>query len=193
MERLNLAPKWSPRERWQSASFRAAPPEERDADQVYAGWASRPEALGAEHHQSVEETRRSLQRDMADAALGWRWTWLLWPLEKSGSDAQPLGMIEAHIIGPWIFELGFVIAPSLWGRGYASEATRRLREVLSLCPEQPAFVARCGLDNRASQKVLWRAGLSPRSRELWPDRDIMIWSCAALTRARLTALGGALR
>ena len=56
-------------------------------------------------------------------------------------------------------ELGYMVSPSHWGLGYASEACRRIIAHIFEVTEATAVVARAMVDNKASEAVLRNGGL----------------------------------
>jgi RimJ/RimL family protein N-acetyltransferase len=74
-------------------------------------------------------------------------------------DRRSLGMIELRVSGPRA-EVGYVLARAHWGRGYMPEAVRRVGEWAMEQPCIHRFGALCDAENRASQRVLEKAGLT---------------------------------
>jgi RimJ/RimL family protein N-acetyltransferase len=73
-------------------------------------------------------------------------------------DNEPFGMIDFHIRGSTV-GLGYVIARSHQGKGYATEATRA---VIAWAFHQPSLYrvnASTDIENIASQRVLEKAGM----------------------------------
>jgi RimJ/RimL family protein N-acetyltransferase len=68
-------------------------------------------------------------------------------------------------------EIGYGIVPTRQGRGYATEAVRRLVSVALTMPGVVAVVASADADNVASQRVLEKAGF-----EL-VDQDLNAFAC----------------
>jgi ribosomal-protein-alanine N-acetyltransferase len=56
-------------------------------------------------------------------------------------------------------ELAYMVSPIHWGRGYASEACRRIVAHVFDAAEAKAVIARAMADNKASEAVLRKAGL----------------------------------
>jgi RimJ/RimL family protein N-acetyltransferase len=69
-----------------------------------------------------------------------------------------VGVIGAHCHGAEDIEIGYWIGTDHQGRGYASEATAALvARIAAVLPER-TIVAECRQDNRASWRVLEKAG-----------------------------------
>lgn len=111
-------------------------------------------------------------------------------LERSTGDCVGLHLLN-HVRGESFIQVGYLLYPEYWGRGYATEmAVRVLRygfETLGL----PQIVAITALENTASQRVLRKAGLLRQpDRHLadpayqpgplaWFERDAADWLASA--------------
>ncbi|MEE4382781.1 MAG: GNAT family N-acetyltransferase [Pseudomonadales bacterium] len=105
-------------------------------------------------HACLEDAEAALEDRLGRLASGIEASWMLCP---AGSDA-PVGTISAWIEEEGA-ELGFVLARSVWGRGLATEAAIAVRDwALALEPVQRVW-ATCDHENRASARVLEKAGL----------------------------------
>jgi len=71
---------------------------------------------------------------------------------------EVIGMMGYHPDGRDA-ELGYMVSPSHWGLGYASEACRRIIAHIFEVTEATAVVARAMVDNKASEAVLRNGGL----------------------------------
>ena len=72
----------------------------------------------------------------------------------------PIGFhLLNHIQGETIIQVGYVLAKSAWGRGYATEMARAVLGYAFLDVKLPRIAAMTSLDNRASQHVLEKIGL----------------------------------
>lgn len=134
------------------------PPRLSDAAAVFSGYAADPVAtryLTWRPHASIAITVSHFERLVEALSVEHRAeiTWVL--CERSDED-RALGMISLRLAG-FKGELGYVLAPAAWGRGYMPEAVRAL--------VQHAFdgglyrvAAYCDHENRASARVLEKAG-----------------------------------
>jgi RimJ/RimL family protein N-acetyltransferase len=68
-----------------------------------------------------------------------------------------VGIIKAAVTGHRA-QVGYVIHQPFWGRGLATSALRQLLTVLEGSPEITRIWATCALENRASARVLEKAG-----------------------------------
>jgi ribosomal-protein-alanine N-acetyltransferase len=111
-------------------------------------------------------------------------------IERSTGECIGLHLLN-HVRGESFIQVGYLLYPEYWGRGYATEmAVRVLRygfETLGL----PQIVAITALENTASQRVLRKAGLLRQpDRHLadpayqpgplaWFERDAADWLASA--------------
>ncbi len=65
-------------------------------------------------------------------------------------------------------QFGYVLSPSQWGNGYATEVCRKLMEILKSVPEVKSVGTFIDAENLASQRVLLKSGLQvTEKREKW--------------------------
>jgi RimJ/RimL family protein N-acetyltransferase len=134
------------------------PPTMEDAQTLFEAYTQDPEVtryLAWKPHESVDETSDWLEKRVAAwAADGPAFVWLL---TRKPEDA-PIGAIDLELSPPRA-QLGFVLAKTHWGRGYMTEAARRLVE-WALAQESIWRVwALCDLENTASARVLQKLGM----------------------------------
>lgn len=67
-------------------------------------------------------------------------------------------MCHIHSSDPRQATIGFTLAPSWWGQGYALEAVRALLDYLFFTRNMHRVAADCDVDNTASWQLLERAG-----------------------------------
>jgi ribosomal-protein-alanine N-acetyltransferase len=88
-------------------------------------------------------------------------------------------------------ELAYMVSPTYWGLGYASEACRRIVAYIFNATEAKAVIARAMTDNRASEAVLRKAGLRWQSEipvELPVRSGTFLTSCWRLDREEFESL-----
>jgi len=134
-----------------------------DAPLIFAAYASRPEVsryMMWRPHQRVDETVDFIAGCIAAAERGTRFPYVL--AERSAPQ-QPIGVLEArpqqHLV-----DLGYVLGPAHWGRGYMPEAVQALT---ALCLQTNGIFrvqAFCDVDNRPSQRTLEKAGFVREGR-----------------------------
>ncbi|MDA1071709.1 MAG: GNAT family N-acetyltransferase [Proteobacteria bacterium] len=106
-------------------------------------------------------------------------------LEKTGSEA--IGSIGLDLFEDRrAAELGYIFAPWLWGRGYATEAARAVVDFAFVDLGLDALHSHAAVVNRASCRVLAKAGLRRIGNvafDVLPERGgSMIGECYRLTR-----------
>jgi RimJ/RimL family protein N-acetyltransferase len=133
-----------------------------DAEEIFYSYASKPEAtlyVSWATHQSIKETLRFLKYAHEAWELNLDFTFGI-RLKDSNRFIGSLGLINDH----GKIQFGYIIAPTQWGRGYATESCRN---VLPLLRDQDSvyrvwtFV---DADNRASVRVLEKCGLIEEAR-----------------------------
>jgi len=133
-----------------------------DAALLYAAYASNPAVsryMMWRPHAEVSTMEAFVAECMAAAERGTRFPFVL--VERTG--AEPIGMLEARPAGHKV-DLGYVLAPQLWGRGYMPEAISRLSEIALALPDVFRMQAFCDVENRASQRALEKSGFLREGR-----------------------------
>jgi [ribosomal protein S5]-alanine N-acetyltransferase len=106
---------------------------------------------------TLEHTRRALDIHVREARAGNPAFWAL--IERESGDLigdAGIGLIEG--IGPE-FELGYTLGPRWWGRGYATEAARAVRDYALGPLALPEVLALVRPANAASINVLEKIGM----------------------------------
>ena len=83
---------------------------------------------------------------------------LVLALTAKGRARSLIGIISAERAEHGEAEIGYLVAPALAGRGYASEATTAMADAVFNLTEARALVASTRLDNPASRRVLEKCG-----------------------------------
>lgn len=78
---------------------------------------------------------------------------------KQGA-GQAIGLVSATLSDAGEIELGFMLAPSVCGRGYATEAVRALVEALFALTKAERILANARAENPASRRVLEKCGFA---------------------------------
>jgi RimJ/RimL family protein N-acetyltransferase len=76
-----------------------------------------------------------------------------------------------HIRGESIVQVGFTLARSAWGRGYATEMAEAVLRYGFHDLELPRIAGMTGLSNHASQNVLLKIGLERRGERVFSHPD----------------------
>lgn len=133
-----------------------------EAEEIFYCYASKPEAtryMSWPTHQSLNDTRAFLHY----AAEGW----------KSGSDySYSIRLVKNNrLIGSFgiinndgRLQFGYILSPTQWGKGYATEAGKKMMETLRAQPGIHRIQTFTDIDNKASANVLRKCGLVEESR-----------------------------
>ncbi len=128
-----------------------------DAEEIFYTYASKPEStkfVSWPTHQSIKDTREFLRRTTAAWREGVDYSFSI-RLKETGRFLGGCGFIndEGKV------QIGYVFGSLHWGKGYATEATKKMLEILT----GQAAVYRIGsfidAENTTSAKVLLKAGL----------------------------------
>ena len=141
----------------ETARLQLTPPVLEDAEEIFASYARDPEVtryLVWQPHESIEPTRDFVLRCMAVRALEVAYPWVI----RRKGDARLLGMIEIRLDG-YRADLGYVLARPYWGQGIMTEAVRAVVDWAIGEPEIHRVWAVCDVDNKASARVLEKAGM----------------------------------
>jgi ribosomal-protein-alanine N-acetyltransferase len=130
----------------------------KDADAIFHAYAQDKEVtryLVWSPHSSVETTRNFV----ADCENRWKDAKAFPYVITQKSDRELLGMIEFRPNGH-LADFGFVLARRYWGQGLMPEAASALVSIVLAQPAIYRVEATCDVDNKASARVLEKAGLS---------------------------------
>ncbi len=134
-----------------------------DAELLFSAYTSNPlvsRYMMWRPHQSVAETEAFIAGCIKAAEEETRFPYIL---AVKGRPAEPIGMLEARPSSHTV-DLGYVLAPTHWGKGYMPEAVRGLSE-WALAQERFFRVqASCDIENRPSQRTLEEAGFTREGR-----------------------------
>lgn len=146
-----------PPERFETARLLLRPPNLDDAKPIFDTYAHDPEVtryLVWEPHETLEDTQIFLHRCL-DV---WKEeTAFPWALVIKETD-QLIGMLELRFDGHKA-DLGYVMARSFWGEGFATEAAKLVVDWALAQPPVHRVWAVCDVDNYASARVLEKAGM----------------------------------
>ena len=133
-----------------------------DADTIFRTYAQDAEVtryLLWKPHESVEVTRRFV----GDCIDRWGATGSFVYVIERNEGAELIGGIDLRV-ADHRGSFGYVLARPYWGRGFMTEA---LRAVVALMLAQPTLYridATCDVENKASARVLEKAGLTREGR-----------------------------
>lgn len=102
-----------------------------------------------------------------DIVEHWRVNGFGWRIAVEKESGEPVGFAELNYLGegtagldPGEFEIGWWFAPSVWGRGFASESAHAICHEAFQRVGAPSIVARLQPSNLASACVATRIGMS---------------------------------
>jgi ribosomal-protein-alanine N-acetyltransferase len=128
-----------------------------DAEQIFYTYASKPEAtkyLAWPTHETIDDTRAFLRYAIESWNRGTDYTFGI-RIKGSNQFIGSIGLIHDH----GKIQFGYVLSPSQWGKGYATEVCST---VMGLLKKQKGLY-RVGtfvdLDNISSVRVLQKSGL----------------------------------
>ncbi len=133
-------------------------PSEADAEEMFARYAQDPEVcryMSWTPHASVSGTREYIQRCIEQRQLGSSCNWLIYP-RCGGPLLGSVGFaVKQHLV-----QFGYCLARDAWGQGYATEAARAIVATALADSAVWRVQAYCDVENRASARVLEKAGLT---------------------------------
>src|ERR671932_56496 len=135
-----------------------------DHDAIHAVY-SDPEVMryvGHGAHRTLADTTAAL-RSYADALAARGYAFVAVVERSTGAVIGDAGLHPLAGRGPDI-ELGYTLARSAWGRGYATELGRALLEYAFTRLDAPRVVAQVEPENTASRRVLEKLGMTERGR-----------------------------
>lgn len=132
-----------------------------DAEEIFYAYASKPEAtryLSWPTHQSVDETRSFLRYAIESWNYGTDFSYAI--RLRNGNLIGSIGIL--HDNGK--VQLGYVISPNHWKKGYTTEACNRILSILSVMRDLHRIGTFVDADNAASIQVLKKCGLMEEAR-----------------------------
>jgi [ribosomal protein S5]-alanine N-acetyltransferase len=133
-----------------------------DAEEIFYTYASKPEAtkfMAWPTHRSVEDTRAFLLYAIDSWNKGSDYSFAI-RLKDSQKMIGSIGVMNEN----GKIQFGYILSPSYWSNGYATEACREIMALLKTF----TIVYRVGtfvdIDNTASIKVLLKSGLVEEAR-----------------------------
>jgi ribosomal-protein-alanine N-acetyltransferase len=125
-----------------------------------------------------DEVCRTLRDDLALAVQP---TFDLWPtIEKaSGRVVGHCGLLDKEIEGRVEIELVYVLAPWAWGRGFATEAGRAIRDHAVTTLQRRRLVALIRSENAASERVASKLGFRCQGDVQRPHGAMRLYAFAA--------------
>ena len=132
-------------------------PVREDAKTIFASYAQDPEVtryLSWRTSKALSESENLTQ----DRIRAWgRGNVCAWSIIKAENDLL-IGMVEIRLKGH-MAEVGCVLARAEWGKGYMTEALRAVIDAGLAQPKIYRIAAVCDVENRASARVMEKAGM----------------------------------
>jgi ribosomal-protein-alanine N-acetyltransferase len=128
-----------------------------EAEEIFYSYASKPEAtkyLTWPTHRSIEDTRAFLRYAIENWNSGLDYSYSI-RLKETKNFVGSFGVM--HDNGK--IQFGYVLSPSHWGHGYASEACKRMMDLLKTIPLLYRIGTFVDVENTASIRVLQKSGL----------------------------------
>lgn len=137
-----------------------------DAEEIFYSYASKPECtrfMAWPTHQSIEATRGFLHYAHESWRAGTDYSFSI-RLKDSNRFIGSFGILNDN----GKIQFGYIITPSQWGNGYATEVCTKMMDILKSFPEIFRVGTFVDVDNAASIKVLLKSGLKEEARlEKW--------------------------
>jgi [ribosomal protein S5]-alanine N-acetyltransferase len=128
-----------------------------DAEEIFYTYSSKEEAtkfMAWPTHRSVDDTRSFLEYAIGGWRRGTDFTYSI-RLHNSRKLIGSIGLMheEGRI------QFGYILTPTEWGRGYATEACRKVMGLVKTNKQLNRVSTFVDVDNKASIKVLEKSGL----------------------------------
>lgn len=136
-----------------------------DAEEIFYAYASKLEAtryLSWPVHRTVADTNKYIKKAMAGWEAGLEYAYTI----RSKNENRLLGTVGA-VNEKGKIHFGYVISPSSWNKGYATEAAAALVQQIINGNDVYRIWTFVDVDNTASQKVLLKIGMVEEA--LLPD------------------------
>ena len=133
-----------------------------EAEEIFYSYASKPEAtrfMSWPTHQSLADTKSFLHYAVEGWKAGTDYTYSI-RLRKSYRLIGSFGVINEN----GKVQFGYILSPTQWGKGYATEVCRTMMDVLRDQPGLTSIQTFTDIDNHASARVLLKSGLVEETR-----------------------------
>jgi len=132
-------------------------PRRGDAQAIFEAYAQDPEVtrfLTWKPHKKVSDTEAFLERCIQVWEAGTDYPYVITFIKQDA----PVGMIEIHVRG-FKLEIGYGLARSHWGKGFMTEALRKVIEFGFSQPHIFRIQSTCDVENIASARVMEKSGM----------------------------------
>ncbi|NOT76685.1 MAG: GNAT family N-acetyltransferase [Cyclobacteriaceae bacterium] len=137
-----------------------------EAEEIFYTYASKAEAtkfMSWPTHNNLEDTRTFLKYAVSGWSAGTDYSYGI-RLKKNHRFIGSCGILndEGKV------QFGYILSPTHWGMGFATEVCRKLMQVVRTVPEVYRISTFVDVENVASSKVLLKSGLVEEARlEKW--------------------------
>lgn len=128
-----------------------------DADEIFHSYASKPEAtrfVSWPTHSTIRDTRAYLKYAIPAWNAGVDYTFAI----RCAPDQRLAGSV-GMLVSNGKMQLGYVLSPTAWGKGFATEACTAVLAVARRAPDVYRIGTFVDVDNHASIRVLEKCGL----------------------------------
>lgn len=128
-----------------------------NAEEIFFGYASKPEAtryVSWTTHRSIEDTRNFIRLSLLGWSVGREYNFVIRD-RRENRFVGSFGMIHEE----GIVQFGYIINPSQWGQGYATEVCCRMMSLLNALPGITRIWTIVDPENVRSIRVLKKSGL----------------------------------
>jgi RimJ/RimL family protein N-acetyltransferase len=127
---------------------------EDDSDiMLIAKWLNDQEYMG-DYQETKQRSADELKRDMIIHA-----NWKLFIIIKK-NNGRKIGTVNAQMVKPRIWEIGFALVPAERGKGYGAEALQIILDHLFQTADAVRIQAHTDVKNTASGKALTKSGFT---------------------------------
>jgi ribosomal-protein-alanine N-acetyltransferase len=133
-----------------------------EAEEIFYSYASKAEAtrfMSWPTHQSLADTKSFLHYAVEGWKAGTDYSYSI-RLAKSYRLIGSFGVINEN----GKVQFGYILSPTQWGKGYATEVCRTMMRVLRNQPDISSIQTFTDIDNKASARVLIKSGLIEETR-----------------------------
>ena len=131
----------------------------KDASSMFKNWGSDPlvtRYVTWKTHETIEDSLEYLKYIQKEYQEGNAYHWLIVLKENN----TPIGTIDVvRILTDGVVEIGYNIGSPWWGKGYTTEALKKVIEFLFEKVDVDTICARHLVENPASGKVMQKSGL----------------------------------
>lgn len=133
-----------------------------EAEEIFYSYASKPEAtrfMSWPTHQSLGDTKSFLRYAVEGWKAGTDYSYSI-RLRYSSRLIGSFGVINEN----GTIQFGYILSPTQWGKGYATEVCKAMMNILRHQPGIKSIQTFTDIDNVASAKVLLKCGLIEEAR-----------------------------